>query len=601
MQLINKSGFSLISVIIAISILTTLSLTISQVARNSYKTKKRLNNNSEISTILFQMTQSLSSVRNCNLNFKKGNFPELKSETKLTREYTKDNIIIERIFLDTDKEKEKTGIIVKNIELLISKTDAEAIGKTYENYTSIDIHGFAELKVEFGFNSINKDTKTFKKISLKRIPLFLSLNSDYKFESCYATAFNELLKDAIADAVKKSCNFGLKFNNDIENPKCIPLSNEQDLINCPAGQYIKNLKIVNNEGEIEYIGDCSPELCQEGKVGIWYNNSMSCVKCTGSQIPIITNNGLKCRTVDCHSSGSISYLRGFDGNTGTPLCNILVEDTSSECGENGFKLVKSSSGSVSSLCCQDCPDSSNICSGILVDKTDDCNIACKGTLPRKKVQYSDWGTCSKKSGKMHCTEERTGICDKFDKNGFPCCDSGVEVKTITRQCSTGNWQFDSCPKNSLKMTSLDPICTTDCCDPSKRPLSKICSPETSNGAKFAECNAIGGVFYGYSGATFCRVVGKCPPRESNQHYPRDHPLSYKWSKAYSKYEDARGQGDAWGVCMDEDSCFARANRGWQAGPPPSCYFHAVREYIFPWCRYTHYRKEVGKTIESLCK
>lgn len=602
MKILTSKGISLISVMVALGIASGLTLTIMQSSKNTMKLKKNISDRSESRIVLYRLTQNLSSVRNCNLNFKKGETPKLVDSKKLFKETIKGGLVDIETFLDIEKEeKVSSGIIVKSMTLLLSKTDSVGAGLTAEENSSKDIHGYAELKIEFGKN-LNKGI-SYKKMFYRTIPIFLNLNSAFQFESCYASALNELLQKAVADAVKQSCGLGLVFNDDISNPTCIPASDELVLAECPEGQYIENIKLINSSGDIKYEPTCGPKLCQKNEIGIWFNNGMSCVKCASDQLPVITNSGVKCQNLECSSSSSsIEYFAGIDSITGEKQCRTLVDSANPICGPNGFKLIMSSiEGSVSGKCCTDCPDTSQICSGLVVSKTADCNISCTGTMARAPMNYDTWGPCTPKTNGGVCTQERSGKCIKLDKNGFPCCEGGKEVDTIERTCSTGGWSLAACPKNSLETTVIEPVCSTRCCDPAKRPSSVVCSPETAGGAKFAQCNVVGGVFRSMNGKVYCKIPGNCPVVPPNHHYPVNDPRGYKWTRIWWRHEAAHGKGDSWGICDDEDECRAPEKLQWHQGDSPRCSYYAVRKYVFPWCKFVNRTTAYGRTIESLCE
>lgn len=594
---INNNGFSLISIIIAAGILSAVSLTIAQLSKSSFSMKKRMSNNSEISLVVYQVTQALSSIKNCNLNLKKDEFPELSNKNGLLKYFfDKDGNTEQRLFLDIDNEKSKTGIIVKNMKLLISKSDAKKIGANNIEYASTDLHGYAEIKLEFGRNSTSHKGK-YKKVANRLIPIFLNLNSAYKFESCYATAFNELLKGAIAKAVEKSCGLGLKYNQNIDNPQCIPESDIQEIASCPVGQYIKDIKLISNEGKLKYMSTCSPLLCQQGEIGVWYDNKMSCTKCANTELPVMTNTGLKCQNMDCFSSKSIKYLSGIDSVTGEKKCRTLVDPGNKKCGENGFHLIESiADGSVSSKCCKDCPDTSKVCSGLRVAVTNDCKVDCRGKMTRMPMIYSGWGPCSLKTGQKICTQERVGQCRHFDKNGYPCCDSERFIQTIERQCSTGNWYFESCPKNFTKTVIQEPKCSNLCCNPKTRPNIRKCIPKTSAGGTLEQCNNSGGTFVTYGGQTLCKVAGDCPGFY-NPLFPQRR-LGRFWIKVYARHYGVSAVGTTFGFCLSEDSCNALPKLYWHREAPPSCSYDAFRNTF---CVGIRRVKLIGKTIESLCK
>lgn len=601
MYIRNSKGISLVSTMIAVGILSGLSLVIMQVSTNAFKIKKRAVERSDARMITHQVTQTMLSIKNCNLNFEHNSFPRLVNESKIFKEIVKDSNIEISTIIDTSVEKEKNGIIVNAIKLLVSKTDALNSGMTFVEHASRDIHGYGELQLEFGKNKLSKNIETgvtersFKKLFHRNIPIFLNLDSENKFRSCYATAFNEMMKDAIANAVKRSCGNGLKYNEDNSNPECIPEFNTKKLVSCPDGKSIINIEMINVDEEIKYHATCSPEnICTEDQIGIWIGDKMSCVKCESDQHPTLTTEGIKCVNLNCSNSSEIQYLAGIDSKSGEKICKTLVDGSNLNCGENGFKLlVTSSEGSVKGKCCQDCPEASNICKGNLVGITSDCNIQCSGKLERQSMTYSEWGACSPRNGGSICFQTRTGNCKTFDAEGFPCCDGGQQVKTVEKICSTGQWETPTCPdSNDNENLIIEPICTTECCDPSTRPdtIKCIMNASTSGGSK-ESCETVkSGELYKFNGKIYCKTNFFCNdsqvskiirPWERVQESLPDEKKHY-WKAAYVRYGSNGGKGDAHGGNCTGDTCGILSTYSWKpyknGDPIPSCTYYAMKTH-----------------------
>lgn len=580
-------------------LISMLSLVIMQVTSNTTKLKRRVETRSEISLYEYQVSQALALVNNCNINFTIGKEPKLKDEKKIYRSIIRNGVEVEIALIDIEKEKLKNGIIIKKISLLLSELDSKIIEEAKEKYASKNLHGYAELELEFGKNNVG--TKKYKKIITRKIPVFLNLDHEAKFQSCYASAFSEQLKNSIAIAIEKSCGYGMYYNGDKANPECIPVADEFDMAKCPEGQFIQQIKVIGVNEKVNYISKCVPELCQENEVGIWHNNKMSCVKCESSELPIITNSGLMCQNLECEGSHSkVEYFAGIDSRDGSKKCRTLVELKDSSCGENGFKLISTSdSGSVSSECCKSCPEErDNICEGNSVTITDDCGVNCQGKLPRKNMEYDDWGVCTPRPGVNTCFQKRAGKCNSLDSKGYPCCHSGKNVEITQRQCFSGTWEFGDCPEDTLDIiTTIEPFCNGGCCDPVKKPSSRQCVPETFNGKTILECQSIYGRLYRYKQAVYCKVKGACPYSFSSG-FPFG-LSSQSWKKAYAKHYSISGKGSASNWC-DPETCFAEEKAEWHNGDAPKCSFHNFKKYTRGKCRGRDYRTLRGKVSYSLC-
>lgn len=593
MQL-NNRGFSMIQLMITVGIVSGLSAAIMQITNNTSKLKKRVLNKSEVSNIEYQISQSLSLVNNCNLNFKKNETPKLVDNKQLVVNRTLNGTTSIVPVLNTDTEKTKSGIIVGAMSLLLSKKDSTAIGETFSKYASRDLHGYAEISLEFGLNSPSNNK--YKKIVSRAIPLYLNLDNNNKFQSCYASGFNDQLKDAIAKAIEKSCGYGMKFNDDIENPECIPEAAEKDIAICPEGQYIKDIKITDDgSGKIKYEHKCLPELCQDNEIGVWHNGKMSCVNCRPNELPVMTTEGMKCKSLTCEGSqGKMEYFAGID-NKGEKICKVLVNAKNSQCGENGFYMLQTDdpSGSITSKCCQDCPSSrNNICEGNLDDITADCNVRCTGKKLRKDMKYSEWSTCTYKSQSGSCSQTRRGKCDNFDSKGYPCCHSGQEVSIVTKQCFNGGWVFDDCPTDNLTTSfTIEPRCTKQCCDPRTKPAKKRCIPTTTSGRTLDECKSSGGILYKYNNKVYCRKSGHCR-----------YLFSRRWSTVYRKHDSAYGAGRTSITCGSRRStCSANAKMYWHTGPPPTCTYNDYVRRSWGKCKGKDPRTVTGALVESLCR
>lgn len=549
----KNRGSTLIQLLVISSIMSGAILGIAKIIGLNQKLVKNTSIYSNLKSQTRFLTNILLDSESCISNFSKNKKIELVNDKILYKVvgYDENRDVIE--YINSTSNSSNSPLEIDKFEIRISKQDANQYGISNLKYTKDNSANHAE----FVIHMISKASKKFS-FSQKNKQIRIALQVNYSPQGhllgCYAKPDNyERYKEAMAKTIKGVCGAGLIFNNNLENPQCIPTIEKggvETLANCKNGNFVNSIFWKNNSGKLVMSATCTDvKHCKNGEIGIWKGENLICKKCNDDEFTLFSQDAVMCSSLDCTKGSDIKYMSGVKAD-GSPICRSLVDASNPVCGENGFQIIKTSTDDgVKVSCCDSCPDTSNICEGTYVKTTSDCKIRCEGTMKRKPMNYGEWGECETVSFDTRiinviffhhiyyyntvCEEERELSCKNIDVNGIRCCDSGASVKQTRRSCYNGTWMAPastclhsgdetyrraSCNKIARPGSEYKP----KCCDPKLRPRDIYCPGKLSqSNISYKECLDDGGVLQVYENNTYCYFRGECPDKYSKARYQID--------------------------------------------------------------------------------
>jgi len=541
----NNLGATLVQVIIAGAVLSAISLVVVQLGGLQLKQEKSLEINQSIDSLMYHVQDTLLDKEDCMLNIVPGsNPPAWKNPNKLS--HYKAGAVVDLIDTNRDKKKFKErGFTLDRIELIQQSPVTDK----------------AELKLHFSRAS------KFIVFGLPEVSRSIAMHQHIEsgnIYNCFADFGNSVVKNALNAAIAKSCGIGLRFNGDLNNPRCVIDASLANAMACPSNEYITDVRLTGpSGGPYNMITTCkNPITCGPGQMGMVVDGNLTCVsKCSNpNEVGVFTNSGFQCRDISCPSTAStVQYLAGIS-NDGIPTCKNLAS-TNVQCGQNGFRLIATdASGSVRTECCNDCPSGAGYCSDQLRSTTGDCGVKCYGSEVKQAFNYASWGPCSKKSSGF-CTKTRTRTCPRVTTGGYECCTAPQDYQPLLDTCTDGTFNIPSCPTNNTAPSVVTGTCSTNCCDQSSGSSGTLCPGRLQGGKTWDQCTGAGGKVTAYRGSYYCEFNRNCPGG---------------WSRSYLKSTRASATGRSHGFCGNS-SCSTGSSGSWTT-THHSCVYCTYRDY-----------------------
>lgn len=552
----KKEGFTLIEVMVSVAMAAMLSIGVVKISGLGHKIKKTSIIKSEISSRMNLLKTYFASPNTCLENISKTSI-DVRDMQKVYKYSLKNGVSIvfnSGVVLDPTAIKSHNGIVFSELKLRLSRKDILKYGAQHLEETSLNIANYAEFAFKFDVVAPKNSISSTKREIVKVIPVYITFSGGM-ITACSSVLDDVGLKSLEKVAVLDNClgNYAVDIVGD--EIKCVPkISDGEELqfLTCIDGEYLKSTKVIDDNGIVKFVKSCATPFCKNGEIGIWLDGKVECINCNDNEFVTINSSGeLSCSRTDCSkSSGDIFYLSGFSP-TGEGLCSKLVEDNSDlKCGENGYKLVTTSStGSITAKCCSDCPNRSNICEGTSIVTTSDCEKPCVGKKKRQAMSYTAWGSCETDSTKIKntgwvpyvganssnlagwatytreeniCTKKRRAYCNNIDSNGYSCCRPESETSIVRKPCFNGNWMRKECSivsyNGSYSFVSESVCEKGKCCNYDEKPADLFCPSELYLGSHtFQDCLDAGGSIKSFSRewkgsprSFYCNIFGACP-------------------------------------------------------------------------------------------
>lgn len=606
---LNQNGFSLMQAIIVAGIASALSVQLAQILQTTSRTQKRIEISASIDDDYNRIRNLFLDPRSCYATLNTAGYNDIvtsfnmtslyRQKAEMTTSIDESNVINRRLFLDIsdsayiDASRSKgfriTEMFIKSCDIqrdpsvacpvpFVAPTDIGNNAITMSFYIKylkeslIQKDGSGNPLIVGGKYKRRKGAIGSLEV-LRAFPLRVYLNKDSKFMACYTSLRESAeITTAVNSAIAESCGFGMKVESVAGVNRCVPdlktiVECEQENAGDPSTFMTAVTTTVDGSGKLEFDQTCKT-FCNDGELGIWKGgspNGVICNKCSSDdEVMVITSSGLMCSKLECsQTSSELKYLAGVDKD-GDPICRTLVknDDVKTEkCGVNGFRLVKAEDDSkgVEAECCSECQNVDKYCAGEKIGiPTTDCGVQCYGTYLPADYSYGDWGSCEKVSGKDACLKSRDLICNAtIPGTSRTCCKVLDESKTTQEVCYNGNWVSPTCPTGEHSDTkTLEPTCSSDCCDPNLRPSAITCEARLYNGNNTEKnCFERGGSVTSHSGNKYCQFSGNC---------------GSGFTKKYVQTAYTRRNGSSHAFC-NYSFCEIEAKNYWHYGPTTCTY------------------------------
>lgn len=316
----NNSGFDLIEVMVAFSMLAIISTSIMSLTENYHANQRVSSSKDAVQTITNSVIMAFSDHNTCTKNFIPGtvaNPIQLRSSSELI--YNSGTAILSSA---NNPNYLKQGFQFNGASLV---------------YTSGQ--NFAQLKLDFnitlkGGNNLSQSKWIYINMSLNASGVFDSCLSN--FESTRLTTFREILRKACISP-------GFTFDSsDPLNPKCIASPTLLGSTLCPSAgsdvnnqQFIDSLEIIQQNNRLEYRAQCSlASPCNSNQFAVFRGGQINCIdNCSTpgnaedtaiSSISMYLNGAWRCINLMCDgpSKNSIEYLQGISQNG--KLCRTII-------------------------------------------------------------------------------------------------------------------------------------------------------------------------------------------------------------------------------------------------------------------------------------
>lgn len=314
MNIVSR-GFSIIEAMIAVSLISAISLMIVGQSNQIAKIENGTNSLHKRKTLSQQINSILSNEKNCELNFEFiGKNIRLKNSNQINYYDSIGNI---QSIIDTSNHLEKSSTFK------ITKIEVK------EN--------------DFGFYTLILQTaiKNQKKHYAKSRPIEIIILTKYDNGIKCSTSYENQIDNLLNIAVLKSCKSPYKIietKNKTHMYECVLPVGEIHSSTCKDGELLKRVYLENNNGKLEVKTTCIPlSPCENNEIMVIINGVIVCKKqCLPDEIPIFTKNSFKCEKVICPRG---QYLRGIN-ESGRPICIEIVDNATKSCN-TGIKLIES--------------------------------------------------------------------------------------------------------------------------------------------------------------------------------------------------------------------------------------------------------------------
>lgn len=309
---VNINGFGIIDAMIAISILSTITLVVASQTKQVIAIDNTVKAESKKRVLKHKIETILTDEKNCNLNFSFNEHAKL-TNNKIRFYDSGGNI---QTFIDLEEE-ESSKRNFKITKMNISNT-------RYGNY-SLNLH-----------TSVRKSDNKHRNSGTIKIIILTKYDDGIKCSTSYRNQIVNLINTAVLKSCKAPFKI-VKVKSKTSIYECIFPKNLLHNSSCPPGQVLNKVLLKNLKGQLTIKTECSPtNLCKLGEISMFINNKISCQKkCKLGEIPIITNKKLECKKINCPTG---QFMRGINSD-GQPICLDLVDKTTTSCKKN-IKLVE---------------------------------------------------------------------------------------------------------------------------------------------------------------------------------------------------------------------------------------------------------------------
>jgi len=335
----NKDGFSLAELLIAAGLMGALSLAFAGLMKSQTSSQMKVASDSEITTLVSVITQSLLNDKSCTNTFK--SISNIKTATSLSGIYNR-----------VDEEILKSGVKYENgvyinsfaLENLTLTPDPIPVGQS----------GFGEIDVVINFEKKSKMVLGAKTMQ-KKVRVSLEVDDSYKPVKCYAATENAInsSKDQMCASLGGTFDFTLQECLLADYPQLLSKSSSvsnqylDDFLRSAEG-FVSKLGdtmtgILSSNSDIITTSDVSAknlrstdQVCVQGNCRDFVAKNCS----PGQFVEKINSDGtLVCKGISCSTN---KYFEGFDV-AGNPICKALPNE---KCSTNQYIKEIKSDGSV---------------------------------------------------------------------------------------------------------------------------------------------------------------------------------------------------------------------------------------------------------------